>query len=166
MVRRSSLTASAADRSGGRAGRALASNLARVEALQSELGATRTARGTLVSLPGDVLFDFDRATLLPSARATLDTLAELIAAQNPAGVAIEGHTDNVGEDAYNDALSRRRAEAVRDYLANVGDAANVDMAVRGFGERRPAAPNQSADGEDDPEARRRNRRVEVILMSR
>lgn len=140
-----------------------ASDLRVVEALKSELGAVETDRGTLVSLPGDVTFDFDRATLRGEAIATLDRLAELIAASGGDGrIMIEGHTDARGEEAYNQRLSEQRAEAVKAHLVSKGvDAARIE--TRGLGMTRPVAPNARPDGSDDEEGRQRNRRVEVVL---
>lgn len=134
-----------------------------VDAIKTELGATETDRGTLVSLPGDVTFDFDKATIRPDARPTLDKLAELIKAQNPASTAIEGHSDSKGNDSYNQRLSEQRATAVRDYLISVRTVDGTRLKTSGLGELRPVAPNAKPDGSDDEAGRQRNRRVEVIL---
>lgn len=139
------------------------SSLDQVQALRSELGATQTDRGTLVSLPGDITFDFDKATIRADARPTLDKLAELINAEKPGSVAVEGHTDSKGNDAYNQRLSEARATAVRDYLISVRTVDGTKLNTKGFGELKPVAPNQTADGTDDTNGRARNRRVEVIL---
>ena len=145
----------------GAAGQAT-SNLQTVEALKTELGAVQTDRGTVVSLPGDVTFDFDKATIRDSARGTLDTLAELILTGGDGQITIEGHTDSMGDDDYNKRLSEQRAAAVKAYLATKGV---PDARVRtiGLGELRPTAPNARPDGTDDEAGRQRNRRVEVIL---
>lgn len=133
------------------------SSLQTVQALKSELGAVETDRGTVVALPGDVTFDFDKATIREDARPTLDRLAELIQASGGTGsVAIEGHTDAEGADSYNQSLSQRRAEAVKTYLASKGVSGDR-LLTRGLGETRPVASN------DDDANRQRNRRVEVIL---
>lgn len=137
-----------------------------IEEIRSELGATQTSRGTLVALPGDVLFEFDKAEITPAARPALAKLAELIEAEAPPSVAIEGHTDSKGDDDYNDRLSQARAEAVRDFLKDVHKIPGDTMEVRGFGEDRPVAPNAREDGSDDEEGRQRNRRVEVILATK
>ncbi|GAA0728138.1 OmpA family protein [Sphingomonas japonica] len=137
--------------------------LSQVQSLQSDLGATQTDRGTLVSLPGDVTFDFDKATIQPDARGTLDKLAALIAAQNPPSVSVEGHTDAKGDDAYNQRLSEARAEAVLDYLAAQRGVDRARLKSIGLGELRPIAPNAGPTGGDDAEGRQKNRRVEVIL---
>lgn len=133
------------------------SSLATVQALKSDLGAVETDRGTVVALSGDVTFDFDQATIRPDARPTLDRLAELIQETGGSGrIAIEGHTDSEGTDAYNRDLSERRAEAVKAYLVSRGTSGER-LEARGLGETRPAVAN------DDDAGRGRNRRVEVIL---
>lgn len=145
------------------AGGLATSNLQVVEALRTELGAIRTERGSVVSLPSDVTFDFDKATLREAGRGALDTLARLIQASGGDGrITIEGHTDSRGDDAYNLDLSRRRAEAVKAYLVQQG-VAEGRLRTVGLGEQRPAAPNARPDGSDDEAGRQRNRRVEVIL---
>jgi outer membrane protein OmpA-like peptidoglycan-associated protein len=101
-----------------------------------------------------VNFDFDKADIRPDARPVLD---EAIATLKDAGdidVAVEGHTDSVGSAAYNEGLSVRRARAVADYLAR-GGISPQRMEVTGFGENRPVASNDTADG------RAQNRRVEL-----
>jgi outer membrane protein OmpA-like peptidoglycan-associated protein len=138
------------------------SDLRAVEKLRSDLGAVETDRGTVVSLPGDVTFDFDKATIRDTARSTLDQLAALIAAGGAGEIAIEGHTDARGDDAYNKRLSEQRAEAVKAYLAEKGVSA-ARLRTIGLGELRPVAPNIKSDGTDDETGRQRNRRVEVVL---
>lgn len=145
------------------AGGLATSNLQVVEALRTELGAVQTDRGSVVSLPSDVTFDFDKATLRQEGRAALDTLARLIEATGGDGrITIEGHTDSHGDDAYNLDLSRRRAESVKAYLVQQG-VAEARLHTVGLGEQRPVAPNARPDGSDDEAGRQRNRRVEVVL---
>lgn len=158
----SSLRQAAAGGSTLGAGGQATSDLRAVEALRSELGATQTDRGTIVSLPGDVTFDFDKATIRAEARQTLDRLAALIQASPAGQIAIEGHTDAKGDDAYNKRLSEERAEAVQAYLVDKGIDAGRFRTI-GLGELRPVAPNAQADGSDDEAGRQRNRRVEVVL---
>ncbi len=144
------------------AGGAGSSRLRTVEALRSELGAVETERGTVVSLEGDVTFEFDKASVRGAARGTLDQLVELIQGGPEGMISIEGHTDAKGDDAYNQRLSEARANAVRDYFTAAGIATSRLRTI-GLGELRPVAPNINADGSDDEAGRQRNRRVEVIL---
>ena len=109
----------------------------------------------------DFLFDFDRAELRSEAEPALAELARRVAQANKM-VMIEGHTDAKGTDSYNQTLSERRATAVRIALAGRG-LGYEKLNIRGFGKTRPVAPNQNADGTDDPEGRQRNRRVEVVI---
>jgi outer membrane protein OmpA-like peptidoglycan-associated protein len=112
-----------------------------------------------VFVPSEVLFAFDRDTLASSAPAELDKVVLTILASPRAQVTIEGHTDDVGTDEYNQALSERRAEAVAAYLVQKG-IVRARLTARGFGKSRPAAVN---DGE---EGRRKNRRVEIVIKER
>lgn len=144
----------------------VASDLERIEQLRESLDAESVDGDTLVSLPGDVLFGFDQATVTDAGRRTLADLAELIVLEDPPAVRVEGHTDSVGDPDYNRDLSERRAEAVAAVLVeDFGIDADL-LDVRGFGEDRPVASNTTDDDEDDPEGRALNRRVEVILADR
>jgi outer membrane protein OmpA-like peptidoglycan-associated protein len=109
----------------------------------------------------DVLFDFDRAEIRAQADPALAELSRLVASADKAAM-IEGHTDAIGTDAYNQGLSERRALAVRSALVDHGLPLSR-LNVRGFGKSHPVAPNQRPDGSDDPEGRQRNRRVEVVI---
>jgi outer membrane protein OmpA-like peptidoglycan-associated protein len=111
----------------------------------------------------DFLFDFDRAEIRPEAAPALTEVARHVAAATRKAM-IEGHTDAKGTDSYNQALSERRAQAVRTALVALG-LPETRLAVRGFGKSRPVAPNQHPDGSDDPEARQKNRRVEIVLAT-
>lgn len=141
---------------------ASSSSFQAVEKLKSDLGAVETDRGTVVSLSGDVTFDFDKATIREAAKPKLDRLAQLISGGSAGQIVIEGHTDAKGDDGYNKRLSQARAAAVKAYLAGKGvDAAR--LSTIGLGELRPVAPNANSDGSDDEVGRQQNRRVEVIL---
>ena len=116
-----------------------------------------------VDLAADVLFDFDKADLLPKAEETLTKAAEFVKERNKGGVVrIEGHTDAKGADAYNQKLSLRRAESVRRWFSEHG-LKGMRFATKGFGAKQPVAPNQKPDGSDDPEGRQKNRRVEIVI---
>lgn len=131
-------------------------------ALLTELGAReQDDRSIRFDLPADILFDFDKATLRPDAAPALEKALRLVAAYPKAPLSVAGHTDAKGDDAYNDALSKRRAATVAGWIkAKTGR----DVGARGYGERAPVAPNAHPDGSDDPEGRQRNRRVEIILL--
>ncbi len=115
------------------------------------------------AISGDTLFEFDRDTLTPHAVATLNLLVPELKKQVTHPVTIEGHTDSVGTDEYNMTLSARRAARVKTWLADnkIFDATNIK--VVGHGKRIPVAPNTNSDGTDNPEGRRLNRRVEIVV---
>lgn len=136
---------------------------ARIEttrALLTELNARRSDGTIVVDLPADVLFDFDKAVIRPDAEPALDKAAEVLKSYPTAKVTVSGHTDAKGDDAYNEALSMRRAKAVADRLAGPG---GRSLVAEGFGEKQPIAPNARADGRDDPQGRQKNRRVEIRI---
>lgn len=128
--------------------------------LLTELNARRSDGTIVVDLPADVLFDFDKAVIRPDAEPALNKAAEVLKSYPTAKVTIGGHTDAKGDDAYNEALSMRRAKAVADRLAGP---AGRTLAAEGFGEKQPVAPNSRADGGDDPQGRQKNRRVEIRI---
>lgn len=119
---------------------------------------------TSITLAADVLFAYDKADLTPDAGGRLDDLADQLSDLGGRQVTIGGHTDSDGEDAYNQDLSVRRAEAVHAALADRlgGD---FTFEVDGFGETQPVAPNANEDGSDNPEGRALNRRVEITFPS-
>jgi outer membrane protein OmpA-like peptidoglycan-associated protein len=117
----------------------------------------REARGLIVSL-SDVLFDTGQASLKPGAREKLSRLAGILLAYPGAfHIEVEGHTDSVGSEEYNQRLSHSRADSVRTYLAQAGIANDRFTRVTGFGESRPVATNVNAAG------RQQNRRVEIVI---
>lgn len=130
----------------------------RTETILSEFGAVSDGDSILFTLPGDVLFDFDQYDIRADARPVLDRLAEALMPLADVSITITGHTDWMGSDAYNQTLSERRANAVRDWLAGLGVDADL-IETEGRGESEPVASNARADGSDDPEGRQLNRRV-------
>lgn len=114
-----------------------------------------TARGLIVNLP-DILFDTGQATLRIQAREVLSKIAGILLVSRGYHLNIEGHTDNVGGDQYNQKLSEKRAKTVYDYLMNSGVSVDI-MTTAGFGKSKPVAPNTTAAG------RQKNRRVEIVI---
>src|SRR5438270_6498813 len=116
-----------------------------------------------VDMAADVLFDFDKADLLPKADETLKKAADFIREKAKGGaVRIEGHTDAKGNDAYNQKLSERRAASVKSWFIAHG-LNNMKFSTEGFGAKKPVAPNTKPDGSDDPDGRQKNRRVELVI---
>lgn len=115
---------------------------------------------TVIRLPADVLFAFGSAELAPAAQQAIAAVDDQIGSGGTGTVTIEGHTDAIGSDADNQALSQRRAAAVRTALeAELGSGYTYTSV--GFGETEPVAPNTKPDGSDDPDGRALNRRVEI-----
>jgi outer membrane protein OmpA-like peptidoglycan-associated protein len=114
-----------------------------------------TARGLVVNM-SDVLFDSGKFTLRPLAREKLAKISGIVLAYPTLRLAIEGNTDSVGTELFNQELSERRAEGVRTYLTQQGVPANSTTAS-GFGKTRPIASNDTSEG------RQQNRRVELIV---
>lgn len=115
---------------------------------------TETPDHTTITYASDVLFDFDRADLNNDARRLIEALADELDELGPRTVTIHGYTDDVGDPRYNQRLSERRAQAVRNHLAvQLDDGFRLE--ATGYGETRPVAPNTSDEG------RARNRRVVI-----
>jgi OOP family OmpA-OmpF porin len=108
-------------------------------------------------------FDFDKANIKSEFRPVLDEAARILADNPNVRVTVEGHTDSIGSDAYNQRLSERRARAVKQYLVSKGVAADRLETV-GKGEKEPVAPNTKPDGKDNPEGRAMNRRAELKVQ--
>ena len=123
--------------------------------LNSILQTRDSARGLIVNM-SDVLFDTGSYTLKPGAREKLAKISGILLAHPGLTLQIEGHTDSVGTDEFNQQLSERRADSVRDFLAENGVPAS-SITARGFGKTQPVATNDTADG------RQRNRRVELVV---
>jgi outer membrane protein OmpA-like peptidoglycan-associated protein len=114
-----------------------------------------TARGLIVNM-SDVLFDTGKYTLRPGAREKLARVGGIISGHPGLRLEVEGHTDSVGGDDYNQRLSEQRAAAVRDYLLQQGLSMN-SVTAKGFGKTQPVASNETAAG------RQQNRRVELVV---
>ncbi len=123
--------------------------------LNSILQTRDSARGLIVNM-SDVLFDTGSYTLKPGAREKLAKISGIVLAHPGLMLQIEGHTDSVGGDEFNQQLSERRAGSVREFLAEQGVSAS-SITARGFGKTQPVASNETAEG------RQRNRRVELVV---
>ncbi|MBV9862331.1 MAG: OmpA family protein [Alphaproteobacteria bacterium] len=130
---------------------------------QAGLRVESTDRGTRIVLPADPLFGSAPDTIAGGGDAMLAEAARLIAANHAREVVIAGHTDGVGRDDDNQALSERRARAVAAWLrAHVGRDP-PRFVEQGYGRTRPVAPNHNPDGSDNPQGRAENRRIEIYL---
>lgn len=119
---------------------------------------TQEPRGMVITLSGGVLFASAKSDLLPAAQMKLNDVATALTREDPLSkIVVEGHTDSQGQPAYNQELSQRRAQVVRDYLVTRGIASDRIVA-QGFGPTRSVADNKS------PEGRANNRRVEIVVQ--
>lgn len=126
-----------------------------LQQLNSILATRDSARGLIANM-SDVLFRSGSFELAPGARETLAKVSGILLAYPSLHLAVEGHTDSVGSDEYNQALSEHRAESVRDYFVQQGVPAG-SIEAHGFGKTEPIASNDTSEG------RQQNRRVELIL---
>ncbi|MDA8111830.1 MAG: OmpA family protein [Nitrospiraceae bacterium] len=129
--------------------------IARLKAQLANLKARETNRGLVLTL-GSVLFGVNKATIKPGGIKNIDKLADFMKEDPHRNVMIEGYTDNTGSRDYNQTLSEKRAEAVRDALVDK----SIDsqrIVTKGFGEDYPVASNKTAAG------RQQNRRVEIVI---
>jgi outer membrane protein OmpA-like peptidoglycan-associated protein/tetratricopeptide (TPR) repeat protein len=112
----------------------------------------------------NVFFEFDSDKLTADSKVELDKLYNLLTNNPSIRVEISGHTDSKGRDQYNLELSQKRAESVKKFLVQKGIKADRIVA-KGYGETRPIARNQNADGTDNPEGRQLNRRIELKVLN-
>jgi len=160
-ARRQQLLAEARGRDAAQAREQAESATQRAERLERELrelNARQTDRGTVFTMRNDILFDVNQASLKPGADRTLDRLAAFLREYNDRNLVVEGFTDSTGSEDYNDRLSERRADAVRDALVRRGiEPARVS--TRGYGESFPVASNATTAG------KQLNRRVEIVMSN-
>jgi outer membrane protein OmpA-like peptidoglycan-associated protein len=133
--------------------------LERLQKVLSEITNTRkTAMGLVMTLGSDsIRFDFDKATLRPGNREVLSRIAGVLMTLKGYQIYVYGYTDDIGTEQYNQKLSERRAQAVRDYLVKAGLDPNI-ISTKGYGESDPLVRGESA------EARAKNRRVEIGIV--
>ncbi len=110
-----------------------------------------------------ILFDFDKHELRPAGKEAIEKVAEAIDQFSISALEIHGHTDSKSDEAYNLTLSEKRANSVQNYMQQLGVTASLKAI--GFGESKPVAPNENADGSDNPSGRQANRRVEIFIPS-
>jgi outer membrane protein OmpA-like peptidoglycan-associated protein len=128
------------------------------EALGKIAETRRTAMGLVMNLDSNAIqFEFDRDTLLPQNRELLSRIAGILLTSKGYQITVYGHTDDVGSEAYNQELSARRAQTVRNYLVEAGVSPDI-IATKGYGKNRPLVEGKTA------EARAKNRRVEIAIV--
>ena len=115
-----------------------------------------------ITISADVLFEFDKWDLTEKAEAVLAELGPILAKYGTCTTIITGHTDSMGTDEYNQELSEKRAQTVKEWLVGHGFATGP-VTTAGAGERSPVAPNTYNDGTDFPAGRAKNRRVEIVV---
>lgn len=147
---------------GGAAGTAIGAYMDRqARELDEELeGATveRVGEGIKVTFDSGILFGFDSYELTSQARENIREMAQTLKKYEDTNILIEGHTDNIGKEGYNQRLSERRAQAVANYAKSLGvDGSRIE--TRGYGEEQPVAENATEAG------RAQNRRVEVAIFA-
>ena len=113
------------------------------------------ANSLLITLDSGILFDVDKYDVRPEAERALASLATVLKEADVKAFEIDGHTDSDASDEYNQALSEKRANAVKDFLASQG--LTSEITIIGYGESRPVASN------DTPEGKQKNRRVEILI---
>ncbi len=126
-------------------------------AVAAALAVKEEPRGTVITIPGAVLFATNKYELLPAARQKLDAVAEALKNQEDHKMIVEGYTDSQGTETSNLELSQARAQSVRDYLVSRGVAAG-QISATGLGQSKPVGDNRTAEG------RAQNRRVEIIVQ--
>ncbi|MDB5105176.1 MAG: OmpA/MotB domain protein [Fibrobacteres bacterium] len=120
---------------------------------------SRDARGTIISM-SDILFDVGKATLTQDLKTNLAKIAGILTIYKDANVQVEGHTDNVGGEEYNQKLSEKRASNVMEFLTTPGGIAAARLSSMGYGFSKPIADNATKEG------RQKNRRVDLVIMDK
>jgi|TARA_R110000765_G_scaffold350811_1_gene440818 outer membrane protein OmpA-like peptidoglycan-associated protein len=118
---------------------------------------TREGDNLILNMPSNVTFAVDSSAISPAFQSTLSNVADTLSRYEKSYVDVLGHTDSTGSDAYNQALSERRAESVANFLANSG-VQRARLATKGYGESQPIASNSTEEG------RAANRRVEIKIV--
>jgi outer membrane protein OmpA-like peptidoglycan-associated protein len=116
-----------------------------------------------VSVPLNLVFDFDRHDLRPDAEQILQAVTRIAHCRNATGIELRGHTDAIGTDEYNQRLSNLRTYAAKRWLITEGGFPVETVDTHGHGESQPVAPNSYPNGADNPYGRAMNRRVEFVI---
>jgi outer membrane protein OmpA-like peptidoglycan-associated protein len=119
----------------------------------------KDARGTIISM-SDILFDVGKATLTTDLKINLAKIAGILTIYKDANVVVEGHTDNVGGEEYNQKLSEKRASNVMDYMVTPGGVTASRLTSMGFGFTKPVADNATKEG------KQKNRRVDLVILDK
>ena len=120
--------------------------------------------GVIDRMTVHVNFDFDKSDIRQADIAQLKKAVAFVKKYPGSKVKLEGHTDGKGTEQYNQKLSERRAEAVKQYLIKEGAVGQAKITAMGYGKTKPIAPNTTKDGKDDPAGRAKNRRVEILII--
>jgi outer membrane protein OmpA-like peptidoglycan-associated protein len=125
----------------------------------------KPAKGVIDRLTVHVNFDFNESNIKKSDESELQKAIDFVRKYPDAKVELDGYTDSKGTAQYNQELSEKRAEAVKQYLIEKGGVDETRISTRGYGESNPIAPNRTEDGKDNPEGRAQNRRVEILIIA-
>ncbi len=112
-----------------------------------------------------VNFAFDKSIVTKADDAELQKAIDFVRKYPGAKVELAGYTDGIGTEQYNQKLSERRAEAVKQYLINEGAVDKATITAKGYGKSNPIAPNKTKNGKDNPKGRAENRRVEILIVN-
>lgn len=136
---------------------AITGQVAEVEMVLKDLEAKILETEIKIDLPSDILFDFDKYNIRPNARGALKKVAIVIKSYPGKTVLIEGYTDSEGSEEYNMKLSFKRAESIKQWLRDMEKLIDTKFQIKGWGESKPKASNDTAEG------RQKNRRVEITI---
>ncbi len=131
----------------------------------TQFGATEVEGGFRLTLPDNILFDFNSAELRPDAAQALSLIADVLLYFEGDQVIVIGHTDSIGRASYNQRLSEQRAQSVVNTLIATLGIPSDRLTAEGHGADEPLAPNTNPDGQDSPEGRQLNRRVEIVVLT-
>lgn len=140
-------------------GSALASREEKIEDRLARLQAKVTETEVTIQLPGSILFDFDSAKIRPDAERTLTDVQQVIKSYAGRPVRVDGHTDSISSDSYNQKLSEQRAKSVTTWFTSHG-VEGSRLQANGLGETKPVATNETSEG------RQLNRRVEIVIAKK